>query len=118
MGDANAPSEKTPEEEMMTASTRANSIRHSIRDSAIRRWVPHALLITFLLCGGAAAAHAQTKWDLTGMDSINHAISQHFLQFADEVKKRTNGKLVITYRPAGEVPIRNDEVLKAVGKSS
>jgi len=51
------------------------------------------------------------------MDSINHAISQHFLQFADEVKKRTNGKLVITYRPAGEVPIRSAEVLKAVGEN-
>ena len=101
----------------MTASTRANSIRHSIRDSAIRRWVPHALLTTVLLCGGAAAAHAQTKWDLSGMNSINHVISQRYLQFVDEVKKRTNGQLVITYRPAGELPIRGTEVLKAVGEN-
>jgi len=50
--------QKFLEEEMMKASTRANSVRHSIRDSAIRRWVPHALLTTFLLCGGAAAAYA------------------------------------------------------------
>jgi TRAP-type C4-dicarboxylate transport system substrate-binding protein len=79
--------------------------------------VPHALLTTVLLCGGAAAAHAQTKWDLSGMNSINHVISQRYLQFVDEVKKRTNGQLVITYRPAGELPIRGTEVLKAVGEN-
>jgi len=88
-----------------------------MRDSAILRWMPHALLTTFLLCGRPAAPHAQTKWDLTGLNVINSVISQRYIQFVDEVKKRTNGKLVITYRPAGELPIRGTEVLKAVGEN-
>ncbi|MBI3993039.1 MAG: TRAP transporter substrate-binding protein DctP [Candidatus Lambdaproteobacteria bacterium] len=60
-------------------------------------------------------AFAKTNWDLYSFVGITHPIGVHLKEFTDEVRKRTNGELNITFRPAGELPFRATEVIKAVG---
>lgn len=63
----------------------------------------------------ALPAAAQTKWDLSSMMGATHPVTLHYKGFADEVKKRTEGKLDITVRPAGELPFKATEAVKAAG---
>jgi TRAP-type C4-dicarboxylate transport system substrate-binding protein len=70
---------------------------------------------TLLVLLGAGAAEAKTKWDYALYVGVTHPIAVHLREFADEVKKRTNGELEIVVRPAGELPIRATEMVKAVG---
>jgi TRAP-type transport system periplasmic protein len=62
---------------------------------------------------GAMPAFAQTKWDLSAFTGATHPITLHFKAFSEEVKKRTDGKLDIVVRPAGELPFKATEVVKA-----
>lgn len=64
---------------------------------------------------GVGAAEAKVKWDYALYVGVTHPITVHLRQFADEVKKRSNGELEIVVRPAGELPIRATEMVKAVG---
>lgn len=63
----------------------------------------------------ASSAFAQTKWDLSAMVGATHPITLHYKGFSDEVKKRTEGKLDIVVRPAGELPFKATEIVKATG---
>jgi len=58
---------------------------------------------------------AQTNWDLYATTGVTHPITARFNAFSDEVKKATDGKLNIVVRPAGELPFRATEVVKATG---
>lgn len=64
---------------------------------------------------GGLPARAQTKWDLYAMTGATHPITLHYKGFSDEVKKRTEGKLDIVVRPAGELPFKATEIVKATG---
>ena len=66
----------------------------------------------------AVPAIAQTKWDLSSMMGATHPVTLHYKAFADEVKKRTEGKLDITVRPAGELPFKATEAVKATSDGS
>ena len=61
----------------------------------------------------AVPSQAQTKWDLSAFTGATHPITLHFKAFSDEVKKQTDGKLDIIVRPAGELPFKATEVIKA-----
>ncbi|MGE0767507.1 MAG: TRAP transporter substrate-binding protein [Hyphomicrobiaceae bacterium] len=61
----------------------------------------------------AIPAAAQTKWDLYAFTGVTHPITVRYQMFADEVKKATGGKLEILVRPAGELPFKATEVVKA-----
>lgn len=71
-----------------------------------------------LAVGIAQPAAAQTKWDLSSMMGATHPVTGHYKAFADEVKKRTDGKLDITVRPAGELPFKATEMIKAAGEGN
>jgi TRAP-type C4-dicarboxylate transport system substrate-binding protein len=79
--------------------------------------LPKFLLIASAIIATAAmpfqSATAQTKWDLYAFTGVTHPITVRYKMFADEVKKATNGKLEIIVRPAGELPFRATEVIKA-----
>jgi TRAP-type C4-dicarboxylate transport system substrate-binding protein len=79
--------------------------------------VPAALAAAAVLTLAQPAA-AQTKWDLSSMMGATHPITQHYKEFAEEVKKRTEGKLDITVRPAGELPFKATEAVKATGEGN
>jgi TRAP-type C4-dicarboxylate transport system substrate-binding protein len=75
-----------------------------------------AILAGFVAAAAlATGATAQTKWDLYATTGVTHPITIRFQMFSDEVKKATDGKLEILVRPAGELPFRATEVVKATG---
>ena len=63
---------------------------------------------------GAVQAQVQ-QWDMFAFPGATHPITLRLKEFSDEVKKRTNGQLVITVRPAGEFPFKANEVVRATG---
>lgn len=65
------------------------------------------------LTGAAGPVAAQTKWDLYAFTGVTHPITVRYKMFSDEVKKATDGKLDIIVRPAGELPFKATEVVKA-----
>ncbi|MFZ5779141.1 MAG: TRAP transporter substrate-binding protein [Pseudomonadota bacterium] len=65
--------------------------------------------------GAHASAQSSTKWDMYAMTGVTHPITLRYKEFAEEVKKATNGKLDIVVRPAGELPFRATEVVKVAG---
>ena len=75
-----------------------------------RRTLAAFLLAATGLC--ALPASAQTKWDFFTSLGVNHPVTLLLGQFAEEVKKRSNGELLITLRPAGELPFKPGEVVK------
>ena len=64
----------------------------------------------------AGALHAQVQqWDMFAFPGATHPITLRLREFSDEVRKRSNGQLVITVRPAGEFPFKANEVVRATG---
>src|ERR1041384_3343129 len=63
------------------------------------------------LCG---AAHAQTKWDMPTPYSEGEFHTRNVKQFAEDVKKATNGALDITVHSNGSL-IKHPDILRAVG---
>src|ERR1041384_2511947 len=62
------------------------------------------------LCG---AAHAQTKWDMPTPYSEGEFHTRNVKQFAEDVKKATNGALDITVHSNGSL-IKHPDILRAV----
>lgn len=60
-------------------------------------------------------ARAATTWDHFVYTGVTHPVTVLLQGFAEEVKKRTNGELIINVRPAGELPFKANEVVKVVG---
>ncbi len=60
-------------------------------------------------------AQAAEKWDMFVFPGATHPITMRLKEFADEVKKRTDGYLTITVRPQGEFPFKATEVVRATG---
>jgi TRAP-type transport system periplasmic protein len=75
-----------------------------------------AVIAALLLLPPAGAAGAATRWDYYVFVGITHPIGQYAKEFAEEVKKRTNGALEIIVRPAGELPYRATEVTRVTGQ--
>jgi TRAP-type C4-dicarboxylate transport system substrate-binding protein len=73
------------------------------------------LCAAVLLIGAVQPLQAKTTWDYYLFTGITHPVSVYLKGFADEVSKRTNGELTIVVRPAGELPFRATEVVKATG---
>lgn len=59
------------------------------------------------------SASAQVKWDMYAFSGVSHPVTLRLKDFAEEVKKKTDGKLLITVRPAGEFPFKATEVVRA-----
>lgn len=77
-------------------------------------WLLAAGAMTATSIAVPAPAAAQTKWDYSLFTGVTHPITLRLKGFTEEVAKRTNGKLIITARPAGELPFKATEMVKAV----
>jgi len=66
--------------------------------------------------GGQVVAQSPAKWDLYAVTGVTHPITLRYKEFAEEVRKATDGKLDIVVRPAGELPFRATEVVKVAGE--
>jgi TRAP-type C4-dicarboxylate transport system substrate-binding protein len=75
---------------------------------SIARIIPGAIAALF-----AAAAHAQTKWDMPTPYSDGEFHTRNVKQFAEEVQKATGGKLVIVVHSNGSL-IKHPDILRAV----
>jgi TRAP-type C4-dicarboxylate transport system substrate-binding protein len=64
-----------------------------------------------LACGAQAAA----TWDYYLYTGVAHRGTILLQRFAEEVKKRTDGELIIRVYPAGELPFKATEVVKITG---
>jgi TRAP-type C4-dicarboxylate transport system substrate-binding protein len=79
-----------------------------------RRLLPIAVSLALVILAGPEAA-AKTRWDYALYVGVTHPIAVQLKEFAAEVGRRTQGELEIVIRPAGELPIRATEMVKAVG---
>lgn len=69
--------------------------------------------------GGAAGGSGDTyEWDFVQFVPAEHHYTKLAQEFADDVRERTDGRLDITVRPAGELPYGADEYLARVGDGS
>ena len=75
-----------------------------------------AILAALLLVPFGGTAWAAVKWDYYVFVGITHPIAQYAKEFAEEVKRRTNGGLEIVVRPAGELPYKATEVVRTTGQ--
>jgi TRAP-type C4-dicarboxylate transport system substrate-binding protein len=88
-----------------------------MRRSLLRSFVVAAAAAVGLAAATASQpASAKTTWDYYLFTGITHPVSKALIEFADEVRKRTNGELDIVVRPAGELPFRATESLKIAGQ--
>ena len=62
-----------------------------------------------------ASASAQVKWDMYAFSGATHPVTLSLKAFAEDVKNKTDGQLLITVRPAGEFPFKASEVVRATG---
>lgn len=74
-----------------------------------RVWLGAGAGLGLALATASAPAVAATTWDYYGITGVTHPVSIFLKGFCDEVTKRTNGELKITFRPAGELPFRATE---------
>lgn len=58
------------------------------------------------------------EWDYVLFVGLEHHYGQLAQEFADDVRERTDGRLDITVRPAGELPYTADEYLARAGDGS
>jgi TRAP-type C4-dicarboxylate transport system substrate-binding protein len=71
------------------------------------------LLVSFAALAVASAAQAQTKWDMPTPYSAGEFHTINVRQFAEDVKKATNGQLDINVHSAGSL-IKHPDILRAV----
>lgn len=81
-----------------------------------RLWLGIATGLGLALSLTGASASAATTWDYYGITGVTHPVSIFLKGFCEEVAKRTNGKLKITFRPAGELPFRATEAASIAGQ--
>jgi TRAP-type C4-dicarboxylate transport system substrate-binding protein len=72
-----------------------------------------APLLAAALVTGAAAASAQTKWDLPAAYPASNFHSENLVQFANDVDKASGGKLKITVHPNASL-FKAPEIKRAV----
>ena len=59
----------------------------------------------------SADSKPQFSWDFFTNEPLNHARYGGLINLAENVKNRTNGNLIITLRPVGELPYKGPEVI-------
>lgn len=79
-----------------------------------RRVRPLAVATTALLF--SVAAFAQIKLDISVPWGPNEFHTLNAIAFADRVKKETNGEIVMTARPGGELGVKANESVRAISE--
>jgi TRAP-type C4-dicarboxylate transport system substrate-binding protein len=79
-----------------------------------KRMVLRGAALVAALAAGMPAASAQTAWDLSTVWPESNFHTQNAIRFADDVKKATNGSVVITVKGGGQLGFKGPEHLRAV----
>lgn len=80
---------------------------------ALKNW--KALSVAAAMLASTVQANAATTWEHYLYTGVTHPVTVLLKEFAEEVKKRTNGELIINVRASGELPFKATEVVKIVG---
>ncbi len=89
------------------------------------KWIALLLAVSVSLVGAvvastsAAKAASNTKvynWGFASQNSMSHAMGLAHQELFKEIKKRTDGRLNITYHAEGELPINQTEFIAACGQ--
>lgn len=78
-----------------------------------KTWLSAAVVGGALVVGAQGAALAQTKWDLPGAYPAGNFHTKNMVQFAEDVKKLSGGKLEITVHPGASL-FKAPEIKRAV----
>lgn len=78
-----------------------------------KTWLSAAVMGGALVVGAQGAALAQTKWDLPGAYPAGNFHTKNMVQFAEDVKKASGGKLEITVHPGASL-FKAPEIKRAV----
>ncbi len=79
----------------------------------LRRTLLKTVAVGALMAAAATAAQAQTKWDLPGAYPAGNFHTKNLVQFAEDVKKLSGGKLEITVHPGASL-FKAPEIKRAV----
>ncbi len=79
----------------------------------VRRVVSALKIVLFLAALAAGAAHAQTRWDLPSAYPASSFHTQNLVQFAADVARATDGRLIITVHPGASL-FKAPEIKRAV----
>jgi TRAP-type C4-dicarboxylate transport system substrate-binding protein len=60
-------------------------------------------------------AQSPVRWDFYTFLGLSHPVAILLTEYLSDVRKRSNGELVITLKPAGELPFKPNEVVKVTG---
>lgn len=77
-----------------------------------KSFIRSALALAGLAFAGIASA--QVKWDLPVAWPVNNFHTKNAMAFAEAVKERTNGRVLITVHPGGSLGLKGPETLRAV----
>lgn len=84
-----------------------------------------AMVFALCACGDNNNGDEQAKnnqdvinWDYLSIISSSNPAMKPIVDFVNEVKEATNGRLVITIREPGELPFTNSEFVRAIGEGS
>ncbi|MGE0629884.1 MAG: TRAP transporter substrate-binding protein [Hyphomicrobiaceae bacterium] len=77
-----------------------------------RRQVVAGLLAAPMVMSFARTGNASTEWDLYIVTGLSSPIAGYLQQFADEVKQKSEGELVINVRLSGELPFKPNEMVR------
>jgi len=70
------------------------------------------------VCGSAQSEEKSIEWHfLMLVSSLEHPEGQFAIAFADEVEKRTEGKLKIIVHVGGELPYQSNEYIRVTGQN-
>jgi TRAP-type C4-dicarboxylate transport system substrate-binding protein len=83
---------------------------------ALTRNIGHAVRSSIVVAGLCASSFAmsQVKWDLPIAWTVSNYHTQNAMAFANAVKERTQGRVVITVHPGGALGLKGPETLRAV----
>ena len=65
---------------------------------------------------GESASTAKYKWKFFAFTGAMHPNTKYFQNFAEDVKKKTGGRLEITVYPGGQLPYKAFDVVQIVGQ--
>ena len=84
------------------------------------------MVLSLVACGSKPAGDATDtdgaqdvyEWDYLSIIPTSNPAMNSIVEFTEEVKEATNGRLIITIREPGELPFTNSEFVRAIGNGS
>ncbi len=74
------------------------------------------MFLVVVLAAPQALAAAKHRWKFTNISPAGQIYTQYFNKLAEDITKATNGEVEVTNYPAGELPYKGTDLLKAAAR--